>query len=57
MSVDITGEMIERGALALVNADGIEPYDRTDGRWRPSVLAEAVLRAALTEQQQQPTSG
>jgi hypothetical protein len=37
----------ERGGVALVNADALEPYDRTDGRWRPAVIAEAVIRAML----------
>ena len=39
--------MFERGGVALVNADALEPYDREDGRWRPAVLAEAVIREAL----------
>jgi hypothetical protein len=48
MSTTVTTEMVERGGIALVNADALEPYDRDDGRWRPGVLAEAVLRAAVT---------
>ena len=45
--VRVSEEMIERGALALLRADATEPHDRRDGRWRPAVLAETVLRAAL----------
>lgn len=45
--LEITEEMLECGGVALVNADAQEPYDRSDGRWRPAVLAEAVIRAAL----------
>jgi hypothetical protein len=44
---DSSGEAFERAGVALVNADGREPYDRADGRWRPAVLAEAVLDAFL----------
>lgn len=40
--IAISETMIERGGVALVNADALEPYDRTDGRWRPAVIAEAV---------------
>lgn len=54
--LEITEAMIERGAVALVNSDGTESHDRRDGRWRPAVLAEAVLRAALSEPDLQPTS-
>lgn len=39
---------LERAGTALVNADAREPNDRPDGRWRPAVLAEAVLRAAVS---------
>ena len=39
---------LERGGVALVNADAQEPYNRIDGRWRPAVLAEAVIQAALS---------
>lgn len=44
-----TDATLERAGAALVNADAVEPYDRTDGRWRPAVLAEAVIRAATQE--------
>jgi len=54
--VEITDEMIERGAVALVNSDGTEAYERSDGRWRPAVLAEAVLRAALNQPDRQRAS-
>lgn len=47
---------LERGGVALVNADALEPYDREDGRWRPAVLAEAVLRAALNQEPYRPST-
>lgn len=43
----LSDEALERAGTALVNADAQEPYDRTDGRWRPAVLAEAVIRSVL----------
>jgi hypothetical protein len=46
--VSMDAAMVERAALALVRADAVEPHDQMDGRWRPAVLAEAVIRAALS---------
>lgn len=45
MTLDAGG--LRRAATALINADALEAYDREDGRWRPEVLAERVVRAYL----------
>ena len=53
----LTPDMLDRGACALINAEAREPYDRADGRWRPAVIAEAVILAALKAQSPGPRAG